>query len=180
MLEKLPEPARTVCAVAAFTGLSASELRGIRWCDYDGESLKVGQKVWRRHVGDPKTEARSGAVPVIPRLRKVLDAYRVEFPAMNDNDFIFRGEKRGFALDLHNLSQRVIKPLIGDVWAGWHGFRRGLGTRLYYLGTEAKTVQAILRHANVSTTMAHYVIVDPAEQTAAMGNWTGFWTLFGL
>jgi integrase len=102
---------------------------------------------------------------------------------MNDDDFIFRGEKRGFALDLHNLSQRVIKPLIGDVWAGWHAFRRGLGTRLYYLGTEAKTVQAILRHANVSTTMAHYVIVDPAEQKAAMGKLDGvldsIWSLKG-
>jgi len=30
MLEKLPEPAKTVCATAAFTGLSASELRGLR------------------------------------------------------------------------------------------------------------------------------------------------------
>jgi len=28
---KLPEPARTVCAVAAFTGLTRSELRGLKW-----------------------------------------------------------------------------------------------------------------------------------------------------
>lgn len=119
MLEKLPEPARTVCAVAAFTGLSASELRGIRWCDYDGESLTVRQKVWRSYVGDPKTEARSGAVPVIPRLRKILDAYRAEFPARNDEDFMFRGEGTGFALGLQNLARRVIKPLIGDAWVGW-------------------------------------------------------------
>jgi integrase len=168
MLEKLPEPARTVCAVAAFTGLSASELRGIRWCDYDGESLTVRQKVWRSYVGDPKTEARSGAVPVIPRLRKILDAYRAEFPARNDEDFMFRGERTGFALGLQNLARRVIIPLIGEVWVGWHGFRRGLGTRLYYADTDAKTVQAILRHANVSTTMAHYIIADPTEKVAAM------------
>jgi integrase len=173
MLEKLPEPSRTVVAVAAFTGLSASELRGIRWCDYDGESVTVEQKVWRRHVGDPKTEARSGAVPVIPRLRKVLDAYRAEFPPKNDNDFIFRGERKGFALDLHNLSQRVIKPLIGEVWSGWHGFRRGIATRLYNMETKAKTVQAILRHANISTTMAHYVITDPAKQRSAMAKLDG-------
>jgi integrase len=30
MLDKLPEPARTVCAVAAFTGLTRSELRGLK------------------------------------------------------------------------------------------------------------------------------------------------------
>ena len=75
------------------------------------ENVTVEQKVWRTHVGDPKTEARSGAVPVIPRLRKVLDAYRAEFPPKNEQTtFIFRGERRGFALDLHNVSQRVIKP----------------------------------------------------------------------
>ena len=168
MLEKLPEPARTVVAVAAFTGLSMSELRGIRWCDYDGESLMVRQKVWRSYVGDPKTEARSGAVPVIPRLRKILDAYRLEFPSRNDKDFIFRGERTGFALGLQNLARRVIIPLVGDVWVGWHGFRRGLATRLYFLGTQAKTVQAILRHANVSTTLAYYVIPETAGQSTAM------------
>jgi integrase len=121
-------------------------------------------------VGDPKTEARSGTVPVIPRLRKILDAFRAEFPPRNERDFIFRGERGGFALDLHNLSLRVIKPLIGDVWIGWLGFRRGLATRLYYMETEAKTVQALLRHANVSTTMAHYVVADPAENRPRWAN----------
>jgi len=37
--------------------------------------LTVGQKVWQTHVGQPKTEARQGAVPVIPALKKILDDY---------------------------------------------------------------------------------------------------------
>jgi integrase len=150
MLDVLPEPARTVCGTAAFTGLSASELRGLRWQDYDGKSLQVRQKVWGRHVGGLKTEARHGAVPVIAVLKKMLDDYKQEFPATT-GDFIFRGEKRGFALNLDNVSRRVITPILGKKWRGWHGFRRGLGTRLFYMGTDAKTVQQILRHANVST-----------------------------
>jgi integrase len=164
MIEKLPEPARTVCATAAFTGLSASELRGLRWQDYSGETLTVSQKVWRTHVGLPKTDARSGAVPVIPVLKKILDAYRDKYPPKGE--FIFRGD-RGFALNLDNLSRRVISPVVPE-WSGWHGFRRGLGTRLFYLGTDAKTVQTILRHANVSTTMAHYILPDPEEAKSAM------------
>jgi integrase len=44
-------------AVAAFTGLSASELRGLRWQDYDGKTISVVQKVWVKHIGQPKTEA---------------------------------------------------------------------------------------------------------------------------
>jgi integrase len=105
---------------------------------------------------------------VIPALKKILDAYKVDFPP-NESDFIFRGDKRGFALNLDNLSRRSIAPLLKGVWSGWHSFRRGLGTRLFYLGTDSKTVQMILRHANVSTTMAHYVIPDPQEAATAMG-----------
>jgi site-specific recombinase XerD len=46
----------------------------------------------------------------------------------------------------------------GIEWCGWgwHGFRRGLATTLYQLGTEAKTRQAILRHANVAITEQRY------------------------
>lgn len=42
-------------------------------------------------------------------------------------------------------------------WHGWHAARRGLGTNLYRLGVPEKTIQAILRHANVSTTNTYYI-----------------------
>ena len=42
-------------------------------------------------------------------------------------------------------------------WRGWHAARRGLGTNLYRLGVPEKTIQAILRHANVSTTNTYYI-----------------------
>jgi integrase len=44
MLEKIPEPARTVCATAAFTGLSASELRGLRWTDHNDPKQECKEK----------------------------------------------------------------------------------------------------------------------------------------
>jgi hypothetical protein len=46
MLDKLPEPARTVCAVAAFTGLTQSELRGLKRPGYDGTTISVQRKIW--------------------------------------------------------------------------------------------------------------------------------------
>lgn len=167
MLETLPEPGRTAVAVAAFTGLSASEIRGLKWSDCNGDALTVRRKVWRTHVGLPKTEARGGTVPVIPVLKRILRDYKKEFPP-SSSDFIFRGDRRGFALNLDNVWRRTIKPVLGNRWAGWHSFRRGLATRLFYLGVDAKTVQLILRHANVSTTLAHYVIPDPKEAATAM------------
>jgi integrase len=76
--------------------------------------------------------------------------------------FIFVGPKfKNRPLDLHNLANRTIRPALakaGIEWCGWgwHGFRRGLATTLYQLGTEAKTRQAILRHANVAITEQRY------------------------
>ena len=65
MLERLAEPAHTVIAVAAFAGLRESEIRGIRWNDYDGAFLHVRRSVWRTHVGDTKTPESKNCVPVV-------------------------------------------------------------------------------------------------------------------
>jgi hypothetical protein len=53
-------------------------------------------------------------------------------------------------------------------WHGWHAARRGLGTNLYRLGVPEKTIQAILRHANVSTTNTFYIKSTADDTRAAM------------
>lgn len=53
-------------------------------------------------------------------------------------------------------------------WHGWHAARRGLGTNLYRLGVLEKTIQAILRHANVSTTNTYYIKSAADDTRAAM------------
>ena len=47
-------------------------------------------------------------------------------------------------------------------------FRRGLGTNLYRLGVSDKSIQAILRHANLSTTMNVYVKSVAEDSVKAM------------
>jgi integrase len=167
----LPNPAKTVCAVAGFTGLTRSELRGFKWPDYDGKEIRVQRKVIDKHdySGESalKTEAREGAIPVIPQLRAILDEYKREFPP-NDDGWVFRGEKLGRPLDLNNISRRVIPALMPGAWYGWHAFRRGLGTRLNDLGVDAKTIQTVHRHANVSTTQAYYILPDKTRAEAGM------------
>ena len=63
---------------------------------------------------------------------------------------------------------RPALKIAGIEWHGWHAFRRGLATNLYRLGVPDKTIQSILRHANLSTTMNAYVKSVPADATAAM------------
>ena len=69
------------------------------------------------------------------------------------------------------IARKIVKPTLekaGLKWVGWHGFRRGLATNLYRLGVSDKTIQAILRHANVSTTMNLYVKAVGSDAVAAM------------
>jgi len=64
----------------------------------------------------------------------------------------------------HNFVRDKILP----EWHGWHAARRGLGTNLYRLAVPEKTIQAILRHANVSTTNTHYIKSAADDTRAAM------------
>jgi len=36
-------------------------LRGLKWEDYDGETISVRRKIWGEHIGPTKTEAREAA-----------------------------------------------------------------------------------------------------------------------
>lgn len=167
MLDKLPEPARTVCATAAFTGLTRSELRGLKWSDYDGENIKVQRKVWNKVVGATKTEAREATIYVVPILQKILKKYKREYPEAGDR-WMFRGNKLLRPLDLDNLSRREIPQHINGAWFGWHAFRRGLGTRLSEMGVPDKDIQNILRHADMSTTQAYYILPNVERAKAGL------------
>jgi len=125
MLGKLEEPARTIVALAAFSGLRKSEIRGLRWEDYTGDEIRVVRSVWRTHIGPTKSEeSGENPVPVIPILRRALDHHRRRHPG---DGFIFAGDRRHAPLNLDNLSRRVLSAKLEGEWKGWHGFRRGLG-----------------------------------------------------
>lgn len=154
----LPPVARMAIAVTAMTGLRASEIRGLRWSDFDGENLHVQRAVWRTVVSGTKTPECEAPVPVVPALRDALVKFRKGAP---DSAYIFAGERKGAPLNLHNLARRVIIPrfkLANIPWYGWHAFRRSVGTILFEMGAEPKTIQGVLRHASMSTTMNIYVL----------------------
>jgi len=169
MLNKLPEPARTICTVAAFTGLTRSEIPALKWSDYDGKTIHVARKKWRDHIGQPKTEAREAGVPVAPILQKILAKYKANplFPPVEDG-WMFYGEKEKKPIDMDNLSRREIPQFINGTWFGWHAFRRGLGTRLNEMGMDDSDIQSILRHSDISTTQAFYILPSPKRAEAGL------------
>jgi integrase len=71
-------------------------------------------------------------------------------------------------LDLDNLNRRDIPQFIDGAWFGRHSFRRGLGTRLNEAGVDDKEIQSILRHADISTTQAYYILPNRERAEAGM------------
>jgi integrase len=117
-------------SIATFAGLRVSEIRGLRWSDFDGSVLRIQRSVWRTTIGPTKTEESEAPVPTIPILRKVLDQYRTKIQP-KDEDFILAGDRGGRPLNLHNLANRVIKPALkekGLPWKGWKAWHPGSKT----------------------------------------------------
>lgn len=220
MLKLLRGPARTIVAVAAFVGLSRSEIRGLEWPDYTGDRISVVRSAWESVVSETKTRAGKAPVPVTVPMQRLLDQFMLT-NARRKNEASQETPNRGksangpqvsrltygdhlpprpiFAtmkgtrLSLNNVLNRQILPVLnacvkcGKVrsehgkadheyerdsrrpeWHGWHAFRRGLATNLHDLGVDDKTIQAILRHANVAVTLGCYIKTLDSQSIAAM------------
>jgi integrase len=129
MIAALPDAtSRVMVAVAAFTGLSRSEIRGLTWEAWQGDELHVLRSIVGGRVQDTKTRARKAPVPLLPSLAQVLAQYR----AHGRNPLtgpIFR-TANGTPLDPNNILRDRMQPAFKKAriafWQGWHGLRRGL------------------------------------------------------
>ena len=129
---------------------------------------KIQREKRKPHVHQPKTDASIDKVPVIPSLRTVLNEYRKTVPN-NPTDWIFDGNRKHTPLNLANLVRREMLPnLKPGTWHGWHGFRRGLATRLHEAGVQLEVIQEILRHSDPKVTQDSYIVVKSDKTTQAM------------
>jgi integrase len=169
MLNLLPEPAATIVALAAFTGVRKSELRGLLWENYDGGQVLISQSYWRGHALEPKTRQSRAPVPIIAQLAQRINCHRT-LSGGPAKGWMFPSPA-GKPINLDALPADVIVPLVTKAavqWHGWHAFRRGLATNLHQLRVADKTIQRILRHANVSVTQACYIKTADSEVASAM------------
>jgi integrase len=166
-LEGVENVGRVAVIVAAYTGLSLAELKGLRWEDINAHELKVVRTVWHGIEGLPKTKARKNSIPLLPIVADALDAHRKSSP---DTKWVFEGPYLK-PLDLATLGSKRIKAALkgsGVEWHGWHALRRGFATRLHEAGVQDRIIQALMRHSSLSVTMKHYVKATPEANIEAM------------
>ncbi|MCV0426227.1 MAG: site-specific integrase [Roseibium sp.] len=102
---------RPFLITAVFTGLRASELRGLAWSavDFDAGTIEVRQRADRyNQIGAPKSSAGHRTIPAPTIVMTALKHWKLECPK-GENDLVFpNGE--GNVENLGNLINRGLRP----------------------------------------------------------------------
>jgi integrase len=164
---------RPLFVTAVFTGLRASELRGLRWRDVDlskGE-LHVRQRADRfNQIGRPKSAAGERTVPFGKIVANTLKEWRLACPK-GDADLVFPNGV-GKVESLANIINRGLIPaqlaaglVTGEgkaKYTGMHDLRHFYASwcinrvKSGGLGLPPKDVQERLGHATISMTLDRY------------------------
>lgn len=182
ILELLPEMERTLALLSAATGLRISESLGLQWSDVDFVNKKITvRRTWLQgRIGEPKTEVPAAPVPMHPILGEAMLRWRAQTPYAAEYDWVFASCKlKGKQPREGNLiAADYLRPgaLRSGVLAqenkqriGWHNFRHSLASYLVAKDTDAKTVQELLRHSRIQTTLDLYSQSVPADRMVAQG-----------
>src|SRR5258708_3689722 len=163
---ELKEPYRTLLFLVAVTGLRISEARGLKWSDLDYEREMIHLRRVRagKHVIEQfKTDGSAAPVPLGDLLADTLRAWHRETLYAKADDWIFPSTKlKGITpLSASVMTAAKIRPAAVKVGIrlakghrfGFHNFRHSLATFLVSRGTDAKTIQSLLPHTKVPTTL---------------------------
>jgi integrase len=166
----------------AATALRSSEILSLRWSDILWEEGKISiSKRWAKGKdGDTKTAASNSTVPLHQALAEYLKEWHVQTPYPKHGDFVFPSLTKLGRVPIWTSTfvQGHLRPVAKKAGVkiadgqrfGTHNFRHSLATWLAHAGKVApKTVQGMLRHANVKTTLGLYTQDDQDEKQLAQG-----------
>jgi integrase len=193
LLEAAEGYGRALLAVAVFTGLRASELRGLAWdaIDLKRGCLTVRQRADRWNtIGSPKTETSRREVPLPPYAVNVLREWRLACPK-GPLGLVFP-HTRGQVASLPNIHRRVLGALqvktgivsVADVRSaspelteaqaielakmhpcyGLHAFRHAAASLYIEQGYSPKRIQALMGHSSIQVTFDIYGHLFPAPE----------------
>ena len=178
---------RPLLIVAIFTGMRASELRGLAWhdVDLDRSTVTVSQRADRyQDIGAPKSTSGRRTIPLPPSAVETLKAWRDECPA-SDKGLVF--PNGAGKVEYHNnMLQRGLwpaqvaagvvvmedgpdgKPVPRARYKGFHALRHWFASwcinRRVDGGLEltAKAVQERMGHGSIAVTLDTYSHLFPA------------------
>lgn len=161
LMDALPEPYSTMVLLVCVSGVRIGELLALRWraVDWKRKCLWVVEAVNRGSFHSPKTHRSLRPILLAEEDLKRLAEFRRRTPNASEDDWLFpnRSGTGPIRADkaLAKLQAAARKAKIPPVT--WHLLRHWHTTVLHEEGVSLKAVQERLGHADVKTTMKHYV-----------------------
>ena len=172
----------TLVLTCAATALRSSEILALRWADimWVEDRIRVSKRWSKGRDGETKTESSDGYVPMHPGLGHPLRRCRGQTLYKKDRDFVFPSLKAHgrvplsssvFVADHLRPAAKAAGVQIQDGHRfGLHNLRHSLSNWLVNKAkVEPKTVQGILRHSRIQTTLDLYTQEDSDEARGAQG-----------
>jgi integrase len=166
ILAKASGRLRPLIVMAIFTGMRASELRGLRWANVDlnAKVTHVRQRAdkWGT-MGAPKSEAGERDIPLTPMVVNALREWKLACPK-GELDLVFP-TKTGRVQTLSAIANRGWYPLLvaagitdeqGKARYGFHTLRHFFASWMIDAGTPMKRLQAMLGHSTMAMTSDTY------------------------
>lgn len=180
---------RPVMMTLIFTGLRASELRGLRWqdVDLDARTLHVRQRAdyWGQ-MDHPKSESGERSIPLSRNVVNALREWKLACPTSH-LDLVFPS-RNGTPLNHANIITRCLVPILMKAgicvpdedgimqakYKGLHCFRHFYASWCLNrvedggLGLPYKTVQSRLGHSTMAMTVDTYSHLFPEQEDHAV------------
>jgi integrase len=163
---------RPLLVTAVFTGMRASELRGLSWSavDFAKRTITVRQRAdeWGT-MGMPKSAAGQREIPMSPTVFNTLREWKLACPK-GDLYLVFPN-LLGKVQPLSNITCRVWHPLqkaaglvdeAGEPLFNFHALRHFAASLWIELGFSPKRLQAMLGHTSVTMTFDRYGHLFPS------------------
>jgi integrase len=168
LIDNAPERWRPFIVTAIFSGMRASELRGLRWADVDLENatLHVSQRadLWGK-MGPPKSAAGVRDIPLTPMVVNTLKQWKL---ASRDSKLVFTN-RHGRTIAYSNFHTYVWQPLRKTCGLDYefHSLRHAAASLFIELGWQPKRIQAVMGHSSITMTFDRYGHLFPQGDVAA-------------
>lgn len=169
-------PWRPLFVTALFTGMRASELRGLVWSrvDLDASVIRVRQRADRfGTLGPTKSATSKRDIPLAPMVTGILKEWRLVCPP-SDLGLVFPAES-GRPILHTNLLNQGYRPLLkacglADVGYTFHALRHTAASLFIEQGWSPKKVQTVLGHSSITVTYDIYghLFPSPDDDAKAM------------
>lgn len=143
--------------IALMTGMRKGEILALKWKDIDFENniINVSKSVYHEYgrpkIKEPKTKAGIRTVPLLPKAKAVLNEYRT-----NPDEYIISDNgKTPLTSRRYQTLMRKYQEATG-VTCTAHQLRHSFATIAFECGIPVKSVQEVLGHRQLSTTMDIY------------------------